>query len=325
MNIGKIGILTSGGDSPGMNAAIRAVVRTASYYCVNCIGISLGYKGLINNEMRKVVPTDVNNLIHRGGTLLKTARSEEFKTKFGRKKANINYKKNGLEGLIVIGGDGSFTGAMIFGQEYNIPIIGIPGTIDNDIYGTDFTVGYDTALNTAIEAIDKIRDTAKSHNRLFFIEVMGKDSGFLALNSGIATGALDILIPEKKYNLDKLFYSIEKVKQKGKYSSIIIVSEGKKLGGVYDLAKTTKKKFPDYDIRVSILGHIQRGGYPTCSDRVLASRLGVASVEALISGKKNVMTGIKANKVIFTPFLKAIKKKRKIDIDLIKISDIIAC
>ncbi|XOD69584.1 MAG: 6-phosphofructokinase [Flavobacteriales bacterium AspAUS03] len=324
MKLNRIGIMTSGGDAPGMNAALRAVVRTASHYDIDCMGISLGYQGLIEGKMIPLGPRDVKNIIHRGGTILKTARSKVFKTAKGRQKAYENFKKSGLEGLVVIGGDGSFTGAMIFGQEYDVPIIGIPGTIDNDIYGADFTIGYDTALNTAIKAIDKIRDTATSHDRLFFVEVMGRDAGFIALNSGIATGALDILIPEENYNLDQLFSSIEKGNKEGKSSSIIIVAEGEKLGGVYDLAQATRMKYPDYDIRVSILGHIQRGGNPSCSDRVLASRLGVAAVEALKEDKRDMMAGIQGNKIIFTPFKDAIQKHNEIDRELIRVSDIIA-
>lgn len=324
MILDKIAVMTSGGDAPGMNAAIRAVVRASYYYSIKCTGIILGYQGLINENFIDLGPRDVKNIICRGGTILKTARSKDFKTKEGRKKAYQTCKKLNIKGIIVIGGDGSFTGAMIFGEEYNIPIIGIPGTIDNDIFGTDYTVGYDTAINTAIEAIDKIKDTATSHDRLFFIEVMGRDAGFIALNTGLATGALEILIPEKNYNLDHLFYSIENGNKEGKSSSIIIVSEGEKLGGVYDLAQAARMKYPDYDIRVSILGHIQRGGNPTCSDRVLASRLGVAAVEALKNGKKNIMIGAKGNKIILTEFKDAIQKKNKIDKELIRISNIIS-
>lgn len=324
MNIDKIGVLTSGGDAPGMNAAIRAVVRASCYYDIECFGIQFGYQGLIEDNIKKLGPRDVKNIIHRGGTILKTIRSEEFKTLEGRKEAYKNFKKNNLNGLVVIGGDGSFKGAMTFTKEYEIPIIGIPGTIDNDIFGSDFTIGYDTALNTAIEAIDKIRDTSTSHNRLFFVEVMGRDSGFIALNSGIGAGALDILIPEEDYNLDHLFDSIKKGNEKGKFSSIIIVSEGEKLGGVYDLAQATRMKYPNYDIRVSILGHIQRGGNPTCTDRVLASRLGVAAVEALRNGIIDSMTGINANKIIITPFKDAIQKKNQIDKELIRVSNIIS-
>ena len=324
MMIKKLGVMTSGGDSPGMNAAIRAVVRAAAYYEVKCLGIRLGYQGLIENNLLELGARDVKNIINRGGTFLKTVRSKEFKTIHGQKKAYENLKKNQIDALIVIGGDGSFKGAKEFGNEYDIPIVGIPGTIDNDIYGTDFTVGYDTALNTVIGAIDKIRDTATSHNRLFFVEVMGRDAGFIALNSGIATGALDILIPEKDYNLDQLFTSIERGNKEGKSSSIIVVAEGEKLGGVYDLAKATGMKYIDYDIRVSILGHVQRGGNPSCYDRVLASRLGVASVESIIKGKRDVMVGIRGSKIIFTPFEEAILKKNEINKDLIKIADIVA-
>lgn len=316
--------MTSGGDAPGMNAAIRAVVRAATHYDLECIGIKLGYQGLIEGDFLILGARDVKNIINRGGTFLKTARSKEFMSPQGRKKAYENLKKHQIDAFIVIGGDGSFTGAKVFSDEYDIPVIGIPGTIDNDIYGTDFTVGYDTALNTAVEAIDKIRDTATSHNRLFFVEVMGRDAGFIALNSGIATGALDILIPEKDYNLDQLFTSIERGNHQGKSSSIIVVAEGEKLGGVYDLAKATKMKYPDYDIRVSVLGHLQRGGDPSCYDRVLASRLGVAAVEALVGGKKELMAGIKGNEVIFTPFEEAIRKHNEINKDLIKIADITA-
>lgn len=316
--------MTSGGDSPGMNAAIRSVVITSHYYGIKCMGIHLGYQGFIDNIMTDLYPKNVKNIMHRGGTILKTTRSENFKTKEGRKKAYKNFKKNNLKGLIVIGGDGSLNGAMIFIKEYNIPIIGIPGTIDNDIFGSDFTIGYDTALNTAVEAIDKIRDTSVSHQRIFFIEVMGKDAGFIALNSGISTEALYIFIPEEDCKLDYLFSSIEKVNKAGLSSNIIIVSESEKFGGAYDLAKSTKIRYPDYDIRVSILGHIQRGGSPTCVDRILASRLGVSAVEALIDGKLGVMAGVKNNKIIFTPFKEAIQKKNQIDKELIRISNIIS-
>lgn len=318
--------MTSGGDSPGMNAAIRAIVRASFYYGLNCLGIRLGYKGLIEGKFMKLEPKKVKNILHKGGTILKTARSNEFKTVEGMEKAYNNFIKKKLQGLIIIGGNGTFKGALYFSKKYNLPIIGIPGTIDNDLSGTDYTIGYDTALNTAIEAIDKIKDTATSHNRIFFIEVMGKNSGFIALNSGIATGALTIIFSNKKNkkNINEIFFSLEKGKKRGKTSSIIIVSEGKKLGGVYDLAKITKIKYPNYDIRVSILGHIQRGGNPTCTDRVLASRLGVASVEAIMSGKKNLMVGLESNKIVFTNFKDAIQKKNKIDKNLIKISDIIS-
>lgn len=324
MNLRKIAVITSGGDSPGMNAAIRAVVRSAYFYSIKCVGFISGYQGLIEDKFIKLNPRKVKNIIYRGGTILKTARSKDFYTKEGRLKAYKNYKKLKLDGIVIIGGEGSFNGAMIFNKEYNIPIIGIPGTIDNDIIGTDITIGYDTALNTAIEAIDKIRDTATSHNRLFFIEVMGRNSGYIALNTGIATGALNILMPEENYNITNLFKSIDKGNKEGKSSSIIIVSESKDTNLVYDIAEKTKIKYPKYDVKVSILGHIQRGGNPTCTDRVLASILGVHAVEALKKHKTNYMVGIKDNKIILTKLKDAIKKKSKIDKELIRIANIIS-
>lgn len=323
-SIKKIGVLTSGGDSPGMNAAIRAVVRACTYYNTTCIGIKQGYEGLINNQMSELGARSVRNIINRGGTFLKTARSEAFRTPEGRKQAYENLKANEIDALIVIGGDGSFTGANVFYKEFGVPFIGIPGTIDNDIFGTDFTIGYDTALNTCIEAIDRIRDSATSHNRVFFVEVMGRDAGFIALSSGIASGATEILIPEKKDSLEALFESLERTEHSGKNSSIIVVAEGEELGNVYELAKATEKRFPEYDVRVSVLGHIQRGGNPTCMDRVLASRLGVAAVEGLLAGKTNVMAGSRANKIVYTPIEEAIKKHNEIDQELIKVAKILA-
>ena len=320
----KIGVMTSGGDSPGMNTAIRAVVRACAFYQIKCVGIKMGYEGLIQNQMSELGARSVRHIINRGGTFLQTARSQEFRTKEGRKKAYENLKKNELDALIIIGGDGSFTGGNIFYKEYGIPFIGIPGTIDNDIFGTDFTIGYDTALNTAIEAIDRIRDSATSHNRVFFVEVMGRDAGFIALNSGIASGAQDILIPEKKDSLEDLFNSLEKSQQSSKNSSIIVVAEGEELGNVFDLAKATEEKFPDYDVRVTVLGHIQRGGSPSCMDRVLASRLGIAAVEGLLEGKTNLMAGLRSNKVVYTPIEEAIKKHNEIDKELIKVAKILA-
>lgn len=320
----KIGVLTSGGDSPGMNTAIRAVVRACAYYQIKCVGIKMGYEGLIHNQMSELGARSVKHIINRGGTFLQTARSDEFRTKEGREKAYKHLIENELEALIVIGGDGSFTGANVFFKEFGIPFIGLPGTIDNDIFGTDFTIGYDTALNTVIEAIDRIRDSATSHNRIFFVEVMGRDAGFIALNSGIASGAQDILIPEKKDSLEGLFQSLEKSEQAGKNSSIIVVAEGEELGNVFDLAKATEMQFPDYDVRVTVLGHIQRGGNPTCMDRVLASRLGVAGVEGLLEGRSNVMAGLRSNKVVYTPIEEAIKKHNEIDKELIKVAKILA-
>lgn len=320
----KIGVFTSGGDSPGMNAAIRAVVRTTLYHKMECVGIREGYNGLIEGNFTKMGPRSVSNIINLGGTILKSARSLEFKTPEGREKAYRNCVDNGIDALVAIGGDGTFTGAKIFAEEYGIKVIGVPGTIDNDIFGTDFTIGYDTALNTAMEAIDKIRDTATSHNRIFFIEVMGRDAGFIALNSGIATGAIDILIPERLDSVDDLYENFNKAKKRGKNSSIVIVAEGEKLASTYDLAKQTKDKFPDYDIRVTILGHIQRGGSPSCADRVLASRLGYGAVTGLMKGLTNVMAGIRSNNLVYTPIEDAIRKHNEINQDLLQISEVLA-
>jgi len=322
--IKKIGVLTSGGDAPGMNAAIRAVVRACKYYDIESIGIRQGYEGLIQNDMIELGPRSVKNIINQGGTILKTARSEEFRTKEGRKKAFDNFKANEIDALVVIGGDGSFTGANIFHQEFDVPFIGVPGTIDNDIFGTDYTIGYDTALNTVIEAIDKLRDTATSHDRVFFVEVMGRDAGFIALNSGIASGAQDILIPEQKDSVEELCESLERSEETGKKSSIVVIAEGEQLGGVFEIAKKVGERHPEYDIRVTVLGHIQRGGSPSCQDRVLASRLGIAAVEGLLEGKTNLMAGIQSNKVVFTPIEEAIKKHNEIDHELIKVSNILA-
>jgi 6-phosphofructokinase 1 len=320
----KIAVLTSGGDSPGMNAALRAVVRTANYYNIECYGVREGYNGLIHDDFLKMGPRSVKNIINQGGTILKSARSVEFRTPEGRQKAYDNCVKHGVDALVCIGGDGTFTGAKIFYEEFGIKVIGVPGTIDNDIFGTDNTIGYDTALNTAMEAIDKVRDTATSHNRVFFVEVMGRDAGFIALNSGLATGALDILIPEKKDSMEDLFANFRKAEKTGKASSIVVVAEGEKLGSIYDLADQTKKEFPDYDIRVTILGHIQRGGSPSCADRVLASRLGYGAVVGLMEGKTNVMAGMRSNDMVYTPIEDAIKKHNEINKDLLLISEILA-
>ncbi len=322
--IKKIGVFTSGGDAPGMNAALRAVVRTANYFGIECYGIREGYNGLITGNITKMGPRSVSNIINLGGTILKSARSEEFRTPEGRKKAYEQCRINEIEALVCIGGDGTFTGAKIFNEEYGIQTIGIPGTIDNDIFGTDTTIGYDTALNTAMEAIDKIRDTATSHNRIFFVEVMGRDAGYIALNSGIATGALDILIPEQNDSMEELFETFDKAGKRGKNSSIVVVAEGEKLANVYDLAKQTKERYPNYDIRIAILGHIQRGGSPSCADRVLASRLGYGAVLGLMEGKTNVMAGMRSNELVFTPIEEAIKKHNTINKDLLQISEILA-
>lgn len=321
----RIGLLTSGGDAPGMNAAIRAVVRSCVYYDITPYGVLEGYDGLISNKIHKMDAGSVKHIIHQGGTILRSARSEAFKTKEGRKKAwnNINRKK--LDGLVVIGGDGTFKGAMALGSEYNIPIVGIPGTIDNDIFGTDFTLGFDTATNTVVEAVDKIRDTATSHSRLFFIEVMGRDAGFIAVHSGIAAGSEEILIPEKDRDVDHLFESLERTSRRNKTSRLVIVAEGDQNGSVYSLEKQVKERFGDrYETKVTILGHVQRGGRPTCRDRVLASRLGVSAVEALMEGKRNVMIGTRNKKIKFTDFEKATKQNPTMDEELIRIADIIS-
>ncbi len=315
--------MTSGGDSPGMNAAIRSVVRTCAFHKVKCVGIYRGYQGLIEGDMVEMSARSVRNIINRGGTILKSARSQEFRTKEGRKKAHENLLKNGVDALVVIGGDGSFTGGMIFNEEFGYPVIGIPGTIDNDIYGTKFTLGYDTALNTAVEAIDRIRDTASSHDRLFFIEVMGRDAGHIALNVGVGAGAEEILIPEENLGLDRLLESLEKSRITGKTSSIVVVAEGDKTGkNVFELAEYVETNMPDYDIRVTVLGHVQRGGTPTCRDRVLASRMGVKAVETLIEGKSNFMVGISNDELNLTPLEQAVKGKSEIDKELIRVSDI---
>jgi len=321
--IKKIAVLTSGGDAPGMNAAIRAVVRACSYYSVECVGVYRGYQGLIEGDFEIISARDVSNIINKGGTILKSARSLEFKTKEGRVKAYKNLKEHGVGGLILIGGDGTFTGGLKFIEEYNFPLVGIPGTIDNDIYGTDNTIGYDTALNTVVEVIDKIRDTASSHNRLFFIEVMGRDAGFIALNAGIGAGAEEILIPEKNVGLEKFVESLNKGRENGKTSSIVVVSEGDKIGkNVFELADYITENFPEYDIRVSVLGHMQRGGSPSCFDRVLASRLGVAAVEALLDKSTGVMIGITNNEISKVELDRAIKMNNDINTELLKVAEI---
>ena len=323
--INKLAVMTSGGDSPGMNAAIRSVVRTCAYYKIECIGIYRGYQGMIEGDFTVLTARNVNNIINKGGTILKSARSDKFRTSEGRKKAHENLIKQNIDGLVIIGGDGSFTGAVIFNKEYNFPVIGIPGTIDNDIFGTSHTLGYDTALNTAVEAIDKIRDTASSHNRLFFVEVMGRDAGFIALNAGIGAGAEEILIPEENLGLDRLLESLIKSRKSGKSSSIVVVAEGDKSGkNVFELAKYIEDNMPEYDVRVSVLGHMQRGGSPSCFDRVLASRLGVKAVELLIDNKTNLMVGLKNNTVITTDLEEAITGGHSINNELLRVSDIMS-
>ena len=323
MKIKKIAVLTSGGDSPGMNTALRAVVRTCAYNNIQCAGVYRGFQGLINDEIKMLNTRSVRGIINRGGTMLYSARSEEFKSKDGRKKAYENIKKHNIDAIVVIGGDGSFTGSLIFEKEFKIPIIGIPGTIDNDLFGTSHTLGYDTALNTVMEAIDKIRDTAISHDRLFFVEVMGRDAGHIALNSGIAIGAQEILIPELKIGIDELVISLKKSKEAGKSSSIVVVAEGDKTGkNVFELSKRVEEKFPDYEIKVSVLGHMQRGGSPTCFDRVLGTRMGVTAVETLINGQSSKMIGVKEGKIVLTPLTAAIKGTSKINPELIRVAEI---
>ena len=319
----KIGVLTSGGDAPGMNAAIRATVRASIYYGIQPVAVREGYKGLIENQLEEVNARSVANILNQGGTFLKSARCLEFRSKEGRAKAYQNAISAGLDALVVIGGDGSFTGAMLLEEEHGLPCIGIPGTIDNDIYGTDFTIGYDTALNTVVEAIDKIRDTATSHNRLFFVEVMGRDAGFIALNTGIAAGAEEILIPEQEKGFDKLMESIQHSGRAGKTSSIIVVAEGDQCGGVFELSRKVEEHFPEYEAKVTVLGHIQRGGRPSCFDRVLASRLGVAAVEALRKGESGIMVGVRDQQVVKTPLERAISKHNVIDSHLMKVAEIV--
>ncbi|MFL2602584.1 MAG: 6-phosphofructokinase [Flavobacteriaceae bacterium] len=318
-----IAVLTSGGDAPGMNSSIRAVVRSCAHYNKKCIGIIRGYSGLIENDTKVLNTRSVRGIINRGGTFLYSARCEEFKSIEGRKKAYENLKAMGADGLIIIGGDGSFTGALKLKDEFNFPVIGIPGTIDNDLFGTSHTLGYDTALNTVMDAIDKIRDTAISHHRLFLVEVMGADAGYIALNSGLAIGAQEILIPEVNMVFDNLINSLKKSKKSGKTSSIIVVAEGDKTGkNVFELASKIEENLPKYETRVSVLGHIQRGGSPTCFDRVLGTQLGVKAVEALIEGKNGLMVGIDNGKIIYTPLNKALKGKTKINKELLRMSQI---
>jgi len=319
----KIGVLTSGGDAPGMNACIRAVVRTGLHHGLEVYGIKAGYNGLINDEFLSLKSHDVSNIIQRGGTILKTARSKEFMTSDGRKQAFHNIQKHELDGLVVIGGNGTFTGADIFIREFDFPIMGAPGTIDNDLYGTDNTIGYDTALNTVMEAVDKIRDTADSHNRLFFIEVMGRDAGFIALRSGIAGGAEDILIPETVTHIDELVENLDNSFRHNKKSGIIIVAEGDDAGGAFEVAAKVKERYNHYDTRVTVLGHIQRGGSPSSADRILASALGYASVNALVKGRKGEMVGIVNKQIAYTPFEKAIKHNKEIRKDLLEMARIL--
>ena len=323
--IKTIGVLTSGGDAPGMNAAIRAVVRTCAYHGIQCNGIYRGFQGLMEGDFIELGARSVNNIINKGGTMLKSARSDEFKTSEGRQKAFEQLQMADIDALIVIGGDGSFKGARELNWEFNIPVIAIPGTIDNDIFGTTHTLGYDTALNTVVEVIDKIRDTASSHNRLFFIEVMGRDAGHIALNAGIGAGAEEILIPEENLGVERLLDSLRRSKESGKSSSIVVISEGGKIGKtVFELKEYVEENLSEYEVRVSVLGHMQRGGAPSCFDRVLASRFGVKAVESLMEGKSNFMVGLSNDKIVLVPLEKAIKGSTAIDMELLRVSDIMS-
>jgi len=321
--IKNIGVFTSGGDAPGMNAAIRAVVRAAMYYGIEVTGIRRGYDGMGKGDFFTMNRKSVSNIIQRGGTILKTARCDEFRTSEGRKAAYEHLVKNKVDALVAIGGDGTFTGAKVFGSEYDIPVVGLPGTIDNDLVGTDFTIGYDTAINTVVDAVDKIRDTAESHDRLFIVEVMGRDSGLIALRTGIATGAESILIPESKTGLECLLNRLE-FGRKDKTSRIVIVAEGEDAGGAFEVGRLVQEKFPNYDTRISILGHIQRGGAPSCMDRVLASRVGAAAVEALRDGHRNEMIGLINGEIAYTPFEHAIKHHQGIDPNMIKLVEMLS-
>jgi len=324
--IKTIGVLTSGGDAPGMNACIRAVTRSAIYNGWKVYGIYRGYEGLINGEFKELTTESVSNTIQRGGTILKTARSKEFMTPEGKKKAYENIKKYKVDALIVIGGNGSLTGARDLAHEYDIPVIGLPGTIDNDLYGTDSTIGYDTALNTIVECVDKIRDTANSHDRIFFIEVMGRDAGFLTQNSAIASGAEAAIIPEEKTGVDQLAQFIGRGVRKSKNSSIVLVSESNKQGhgGAMYYAERVRKEYPQYDVRVTILGHLQRGGTPSAADRILASRLGYASIEALKEGQRNIMIGVDDDKIVYVPIDRAVKIDKPIDKELIDVLNVLS-
>ena len=323
--ISKLGVFTSGGDAPGMNAAIRAVVRGSIYYQKEVFGIIRGYEGMIDGEIVKLGARSVSNILQRGGTVLKSARSDAFRTKEGRAKAYENLKKNNIDALVAIGGDGTFKGLHVFYEEFGVPSVCIPGTIDNDIAGTDYTIGYDTATNTAVEAIDRIRDTALSHNRLFFIEVMGRHSGYIAINSGIAGGAVAVIIPEQDISFDELYTLLEQSGKTNKKSSLVVVAEGSKIGGANELAKMVADRSSYFDIKVTILGHLQRGGSPTYFDRVLASRMGIAAVEGLLRGEHDAMVGVYNNKIIFNPFEKIMNgQHHEIDEESLRIAKILS-
>lgn len=323
-NIRSIALLTSGGDAPGMNAAIRAIVRTAIYHKIKIFGVICGYQGLIDNDFREMHSSSVSNIIHTGGTILKSARCREFMDYTGRKKAYENLKKKDIDAMIVIGGDGTFSGAAEFCREFDFPVIGIPGTIDNDIYGTDYTIGYNTALNTIVEAVDKIRDTATAHNRLFFIEVMGRSVGFLALSGGLASGAEISMLPEVENDEEKLERFLSSSYKKGKKSSIVVVAEGDEAGGAFKIAERVSKKYPEYDVRVTVLGHIQRGGAPSAFDRIIASRMGAFAVLALLEGRRSEMVGIINDSICYTGLEEAIGKKKNLNPQLLELMDVLS-
>lgn len=322
--IRTIGVLTSGGDAPGMNAAIRAVVRAGAFYERKVLGIYEGFEGLIENHVEELTARSVKNILNRGGTILKSSRSKAFKTKEGRAKAYKNLKANDIDALVLIGGNGTFTGGHLFYEEYGVPVIGLPGTIDNDLFGTDYTIGFDSATNVVIECVDKIRDTAESHNRLFFVEVMGRDSGFIALRSALASGAIDVILPEESAPLADLFHELEKGEANKKTNRIVIVAEGNKLGETMWISEQVHKKYPHLESKVTILGHLQRGGSPSCHDRVLASQLGVAAIEGLLNGQTDVMAGMVNNQITYTFFLKAINNKASLNTELLRISKILS-
>jgi 6-phosphofructokinase 1 len=324
-NIKRIAVFTSGGDAPGMNAAIRAVVRTASYHDLHVYGISRGYEGMIDGDLKRLERKDVANIIHRGGTILKTARSKRFMTPEGRKTAYESLKAFDIDACIAIGGNGTFTGANIFAQEYNVPIIGLPGTIDNDLYGTDYTIGFDTAVNTAIDAVDKIRDTADSHDRVFFIEVMGRHAGYIALHTGIASGAESVVTPEIDTTIEDVVNVLQRSAKRKKLFSLVIVAEGSKLGNANDIAAKVNELLPgSFDIRVAVIGHLQRGGSPSHLDRMLASRMGHAAVEGLVEGRSDAMAGIVNDEIVYTPFKEAIFSEKSINNQLLKMAGILA-
>jgi len=320
----KIAVLTSGGDAPGMNAAIRGVARTCAYHDIECVGVFQGYDGLINGDFKRLHVRSVSKILGRGGTILKSSRSKDFRTKVGRKKAYENLLEDNIDGLIVIGGNGTFTGAHIFNSEFSFPVIGVPGTIDNDLYGTDNTIGYDTATNSVVEAVDKIRDTANSHNRLFFVEVMGRDAGFIALRAGMATGAIAVMLPEEEQSIESLISILEKGAASKKTSSIVIVAEGDANGGAYEIAKKVKEKYQGYDTKVAVLGHIQRGGVPSAWDRVLASRMGLSAVEGLMNGKSDVMVGLIDDKETYVSLHDAITLKKDLNKEELRMSKILS-